>query len=931
MISCGPIPLISPLLYRLSIRQTGRRAAAGNEAAVVELAAIFCTAQDPVAQDIAAKGLRNLPSPEQVDILCRETLLWDNPALSDLVGECRYLPSGPADLALFLFCSGCIDDLLLFDMEEHRPLLSQGYARASCPVRARVRKVARRDKTCTILADALLGTSIIGHTGDWSYDEWEVVITGMICNQKWDVLWQLVDLAPAPLAIPAITALRDAGWAPEGDNLLLWNEILAALPKQWDHPITEGKTQRPFGRSGAQLTRLCFSPDGSLLATGCCDGIISVLRMASAGLVAEFAAGSGAILNLAISADNNYLVSGNDSGMVHCHCIQNRTRQWSWKEECDATVLRIPNDGNTVLIGDDGGNLHVLDIRDGRILSSVPVYPSPITTIAASPASRSYAFGHTDGTVSIVNDGEETKALILKGSGSPVRSLSYNPEGTACLAIYETTLPAHWDIRTGTKVRVFSGQRGRIVCSVASEEGEWFAIGSDDHMLRIWIRDKTAPTAIIPLYNCSITSCTATAGGSHLCAAFHDGTIRIYEMPQGELVRENKGHKKTVTSCIAAPEGNHLATVSWDGTTKVWRLPKMEIIRTLDSHAGGIAALAGPSGTLIVTVTEDGIARVIDATDSMVIRTIDLYTPFIRTAAMSPDGSYLASAGADASIRIWSIRDGSLSAAADRLRTSQRCCTFLPNNSALITGGWDGNCRIYQVPDLRQIRTLSGHTSVVTCCTTTRDGSILVTGSNDTTVRIWNTSERTAYNVIRESRSEIGALAITHDGTILAAGSSDGIIRLYTLPYGTPVGELTGLPDAITCLTFTPESCLLVAGHVSGFLTIYRMSDKTLLRTVPEYPGAVTGIAILSDGKTLITTGRDGSCRFHTLPITPFLVRATLADLQDATKDRDTSCGEHQASQWEFLRILLAMRFRSEIQICPPIDAAGCYDIQIVG
>jgi hypothetical protein len=156
------------------------------------------------------------------------------------------------------------------------------------------------------------------------------------------------------------------------------------------------------------------------------------------------------------------------------------------------------------------------------------------------------------------------------------------------------------------------------------------------------------------------------------------------------------------------------------------------------------------------------------------------------------------------------------------------------------------------------------------------------------------------------------------------------MIRLFRLPHGTPAGELPGLPGKVTCLAFTPDGCILAAGYDRGACTLVSLPEKAILRMIPAHTGAVTGIAILPDGRTLVTTGGDGMCRFHSLPLTPALVHAGLADIPAAVAGEASTRGSPERAQWAFLRVLLAARFRGEIELCPPLDVAGCYDIQIV-
>ena len=931
MKSCGSFPFFSPWLYRLDVRRAVRRVIAGDVPAVRELAAIFCASPDARARDLAGHGIMHLKSTDQIDLLCQECILRDNDGLTTLAAGCRYLPADPAHNALWLFCTSRSGDLRCPGAGDFFPLLAAGYAAAGAVVQLRTRDAARRDRTCNTLARALAGMSITGHAAGWSYDEWDIVIRGFSHDERWDDLWLLAPLAPLPLAMEAIRSLKAAGWLPPGDDRLLLDDLARHLPDRWTYPLTAGQSRNPVGRPAGQVTRLCFSHDGSLLATGCCDGMIAVWRTASANFSAEFSAGPGSVSFLAIPTGNTCLVSAVDDGTVRCHSIEDRTLLWSWKCRGNGVVISLTPDGRTVLVGDNLGSLHVLDVRDGRALYTLPLHPSPVTCLAPAPAGPVIACGYTDGTVSIVRPGNSTGPVILPGNGSPVLALSIFSSGTECLAVYERGHPIRWDLGAGKKICTFNGHTGRVLCDAVPAGGGWFAVGSDDHTLRCWDLTEPAPAVVIPFYRRYITSCSTVTDGRLLAAGCHDGSVRIYSMPSGKLVREFKGHKKTVTSCTITPDGTRLATVSWDGTTKLWRVPKGEIVRTLDAHAGGITALTGPAGTLLVTVTEDGIARVIDGADGRTVRTIDLYTPSVRAAAMSADGMYLASTGTDSSIKCWNIREGSLASAGNRLATSLWCCAFTPDGSTLIAGDWDGSCRFFGMPEITPLRTLAGHTSTVTCCIVSRDGSLLVTGSNDTTVRLWRTYEEEACAVLRDSRSEIGAVTLSPDETLLAAGDLNGIIRLYRLPYGTPERGLPDFPGKITALAFIGDGCILAAGYDTGTCALFSLPERALIRTLPAHSGAVTGLAVLPDNKTLVSTGIDGICRFHALPCLPFLVHASLADITAAATAGEPGAGGPGPDPAAFHRALLAARFCGEIEICPPSDMAGCYDILIVG
>ncbi len=925
------VPLIGRWLHRAYVTKIAQGANAGEVAAVRALVRILTSDTDPVACSTAETGLRSLSGPEQVDTVCRETLLHTTPALAALVRDCGYFPSDPADRALYCFCTWNRDTRTEPGNEWPVDLLNRGYYRAGTIVRARARAAARTNHLCPTLAGALMYPGLLG-PGEWTYEEWSIIIEGLSEKKEWPELWMLVTAAPPPLAVSVIAAIRNAGWTPPGDDRMIWEEIIATLPDRWTYPVPGGGDLPVMEPPPAQIIRIAFSQDGSLLATIGCNGQIQIRRTETGGLTAEIAAGSGPGAPLLLSRDNRYLVTSGSGGTHHCHNLQEQTFAWVQEIGEEITTLSQFPDNGFIFTADNRGILNILGPEDGRIIRTHRLHPYPVTCIAVSRDGTTAACGHADGTVSLVGTRETGVRILPPATADPVRSVTFGPDGNQCIVLFDRALPVLWNVETGSRARTFSGHTGQAVCSTVTPTGGWFALGGNDHTLRCWNWREERPAVTLPLYNRGITCCIATPDGGHLIAGFSDGSVRIFRMPGLALVREYKGHGKAIAACAVSPDSRLYATAGWDGTTKFWRFPNGEIVRTQNTHAGRVVVLAGPGGdSLIAAVTQEGIARIHNGKDGGLVRTIDLYTPSVRAAAMSPDGMYLASAGSDGSLRIWDVRNGNLVSTGKKLATSHRCCTFLTGGSLVFCGGWDGRCRIFSVPDGRLLQTFSGHTSVVTCCAASRDGSLIATGSNDTTVRLWHPEGMAARAVIKGSRTEVGAVAISPDGLLLAEGGADKVIRLYRLPGGEPAGELPGIPGKTTTLSFDESGTLLAAGYDSGTLAWYAVPARELIRTTSAHAGMVTGSVMLPGRDLLVTGGVDGTCRFHPLPVAGSLQAATPADLPGILAEARAATGTPGEIQWQFLYRLLAARFQSEIEISPSPGIIGCYDIQIAG
>ena len=127
---CGPVPLISPWLYQLRVKQVVRRVATGDIPAVIALAEILCTSKDPSVRILAREELMTQLSAEQADTLCREVILRDHPEFTNLVQERGYSPAGIPERALFFFYTAQTGELCRMDPDGGLPTLAAAYAEA---------------------------------------------------------------------------------------------------------------------------------------------------------------------------------------------------------------------------------------------------------------------------------------------------------------------------------------------------------------------------------------------------------------------------------------------------------------------------------------------------------------------------------------------------------------------------------------------------------------------------------------------------------------------------------------------------------------------------------------------------------------------------------------------------------------------------------
>ncbi len=924
-------PFIGTFVLRTTIKKTARAARAGDIQAVRRLAAFAATVADPPSRTVAYDALRALSSQEAIDAFCMEVLVRKNPGLDTLAMEQGYVPNESGQQALFLFIMGQENALCRADTETYLPFLAEGYSTAPAEIRKRALDRAQDPRMGRLLARALMtgGNAAEPRVTTWSYEEWLVVLDSLCSEKAWDEIWPLVSSAPPGPALRALQCIRTSGHLPGGDLHQVAEELLLDLPDFWSAPAPETPAIS-IENQDSRCVRIAFSKDGSFLAAGNSDGSLQVWQLPSARLLFSRNTGTGSIDFLTFLSGNTGLIAGEEGGRISCMALSTGIPIWTFDDTNHRISSVVLTDtGADILGGDTAGRILFISGRTGAILRVWAGHPSPVTTLSGDPVSGIYS-GHGDGTLCSLDTTTGEFHLICRGTGDPVRRIAPVHGEDQILVIHAHASPILRQLRTGTPVRTLEGYAGDPACMAVSADNRTLAIGSSEHLLRIWTLPERIPSAEIPFYNRLPACCAITPDGRLLVCGCNDGTVYYLGIPGGDRIKEFRGFRKPVSACAISQDCTLLALAGSDGTITLRSIPGGEIQRTLRRPAGAITALAAARG-MILAGSADGQVRFFARRDGALIRSIDLYTPGIRALAVEGTGRYFACAGSDQTLRIWVAETGSLAASCDGLKTTIRCLTFHPDGNTLISGGWDGKVRIWSVPEGNLLRTLPGHTSNITCCCTDPTGTLLVTVSNDATVRIHHLASSWEPVVIREAKKELTACAISPDGTLLAVAGTEPEIRLYSLPYGILAGTIPQVPGKTTALAFTSGGIAIAAGYSSGLLAFYSVQDRLLIRTLAVHNGAVTGISSLPGEESMVTSGDDGLVRVFRVPFLCPLAQADFETLAMVWSEEQVAGTGSSAASWRFLRRLLSLRFQNEIGICPGFRDAGIYDIQIVG
>jgi GTPase SAR1 family protein len=311
-----------------------------------------------------------------------------------------------------------------------------------------------------------------------------------------------------------------------------------------------------------------------------------------------------------------------------------------------------------------------------------------------------------------------------------------------------------------------------------------------------------------------------------LASGSHDGTVQLWEIPSGRLLRTIKSDQP-VASLAFDPMGKTLAIGSYSNSVSLYDSQSCTLLRKQEVHKYSVYSLAFDqvSGTL-ATGGGDGTIKLWDAESGKLLRMMQGSEGGVWSIAFSPDGSTLASSHNDATLRLWDAHTGAL------VRTQMGhfvvvyAVAFDPLGRTLASTSVDRTVKLWEAGAGRLLRTLEGHTDTIDIIAFSPDGRILASKSADQTIRLWDCETWQTIAIIPEPTSEILSVLAFHPTLpLLAATAIDSsnperrysrLIHVWELDYTVLLKPITGEVITRPAVHHTTGKVVLLGDHSVG-------------------------------------------------------------------------------------------------------------------
>jgi WD40 repeat protein/serine/threonine protein kinase len=452
-----------------------------------------------------------------------------------------------------------------------------------------------------------------------------------------------------------------------------------------------------------------------------------------------------------------------------------------------------------------------------------------------------------------------------------------------------THLPGHWVTRSMVLRAPVQG--------LVSLPNGWLVVRSVAGDASVWEGSGKRPVHRIDLGGTARQGRSMTVIGDVLVACLENEPLTLFDLANGQRLRNLRTHPGVATCVCAAPDGSTVASGGSDRNLRLWDLESGECVQTFQGHEAFVSSVAWhPSGTSVVSASADGTLRVWNLDQQRCVQVLEGHRGPIRDLAITDDGRTALSAGQDGSVGIWDIAEGG------HIRFlrghSGAVNSVVPGSEIVVAGGEDGTLRswssdtgdalrVMRLANPVQALTLSGGGRRLTAGHGTSVSQILLparlrshlplalamtAASGELAGREERFREKLdlarehidagrmveAVEPLRAARAvtgyELHQEALELWNMVLAffpKHAPRSVVELRRIGGGTVVSACRMTADGASCL----------AGASDGSLRLFETARGVEQRALAGHGNGVTSVAVSDDGRWLASAGRDSWVR----------------------------------------------------------------------
>ena len=400
-------------------------------------------------------------------------------------------------------------------------------------------------------------------------------------------------------------------------------------------------------------------------------------------------------------------------------------------------------------------------------------------------------------------------------------------------------------------------------------DGGQLSTASADGTVRLWDIETGNVLRIVSGTTGGVESAAFSADGHQVLFGGVNGNALLLDLRSGNAPRRyalgQKEYANTrVKSAAFSPDGQHFLTgagkdaILWDRSTA-------RALRTFQGHRGNVVATAfSPDGRFVLT--GDG-WKTADLSDSLIM-SIYKYQQSVFTlqqewqALLTPKTGNTSSQNdrEEHSAVLWDIDLGRKVRVFKGHSVFVNSVEFSSDGGRILTSSADGTAVLWDVATGKQLQTFKGHTKGIASARFSPDNRRVLTCSVDETAAIWDTASGRRLHILEPgSDAWVNAGVFSRDGHRVAIASWDGSAFVYDAATGEKIRGFAGYPQSVNTVVYTTDGPKAIIGHPRRYAVTFWDPIRESKHRTFQYPYRFVATAISPDGRLFACGHADGA------------------------------------------------------------------------
>lgn len=345
--------------------------------------------------------------------------------------------------------------------------------------------------------------------------------------------------------------VESVAFTPDGTRLITTGADGTA--RSWE--VSPAAERLTLGSHPVRVFRACFSPCEERVAS-CGLGILRVWDTSS-----------GDLLTLVTSAPDDFcdLCWSPDGTRIATYCMDNSVVLFDASSGAELATLEghdnwivglaFHPDGVRLATASADETARIWDTRTGELLHRLTGHSDWVNGVAWSPDGRQLATTSNDRTVRLWEADSAQHVRTLTGHEHFIHGLEFSRDGTRLATASHDGTARLWDLRSGEQLLVLRGHTDWVRDVALSPDGSRAATASKDRTVRIWDARSGEELQRLPGHADEVWSVEWSTDGQQLLTASWDRTVRLWHAGSGEELRTFNRQEKQVRFVPYSPDG----------------------------------------------------------------------------------------------------------------------------------------------------------------------------------------------------------------------------------------------------------------------------------------------------------------------------------------------------------------------------------------